>query len=35
MARVAPIEKAILAAVMLMATLTFYGLDSDFIYFQF
>jgi D-alanyl-lipoteichoic acid acyltransferase DltB (MBOAT superfamily) len=35
MARVAPIEKAILAAVMLIATLTFYGVDSDFIYFQF
>jgi len=34
-ARVGPVEKAILGAVMLIATLTFYGVDSDFIYFQF
>ena len=35
MARVGAREKAILAGVMLIATLTLYGRDSDFIYCQF
>lgn len=35
MARVGAVEKAILAGLMLIATLTLYGQDSDFIYFQF
>jgi len=34
-ARVGPLEKSIVAALMFIATLTFYGQDSAFIYFQF